>query len=112
MCPYGALSENPTHESFYTEFFNGGANNIARALNFRDKNPLVGLLARNANISTLVGRSFTAQNVQKMVQLKDAADLIVIDTLMNQQDRFGNIHYLTTYYYMDAADLDGDGSPS
>ena len=30
---------------------------------------------------------------------------------MNQQDRFGNIHYLTTYYYVDAADLDGDGSP-
>jgi hypothetical protein len=108
---YGALSENPKHESFYTEFFNGGANNLVRALNFRDKNPLVGILARNVDISTLVGRSFTAPNVQKMVQLKDAADLIVIDTLMNQQDRFGNIHYLTTYYYVDAADLDGDGSP-
>jgi hypothetical protein len=108
---YGALSENPRQESFYAEFFNGGANNLVRALNFRDKNPLVGLLARNVDISTLVGRSFTAQNVQKMVQLKDAADLIVIDTLMNQQDRFGNIHYLATYYYVDAADLDGDGSP-
>jgi hypothetical protein len=108
---YGALSENPTHESFYKEFFNGGANNVARALNFRDKNPLVGMLAHNVGISTLVGRSFTAENVQKMVQLKDAADLIVIDTMMNQQDRFGNIHYLTTYYYVDAADLDGDGNP-
>ena len=108
---YGALSENPTHESFYKEFFNGGANNLARALNFRDKNPVVQMLARNVDISTLVGRSFTTENVQKMVQLKDAADLIVIDTLMNQQDRFGNIHYLTTYYYVDAADLDGDGSP-
>jgi hypothetical protein len=44
------------------------------------------------------------------VQLKDAADLIVIDTLMNQQDRFGNIHYLPTYYYIDANDLSQDGS--
>jgi len=108
---YGALSENPKHESFYKEFFNGGANNVARASNFRDKNPIVQMLAHNADISTLVGRSFTTENVQKMVQLKDAADLIVIDTLMNQQDRFGNIHYLTTYYYIDAADLDADGSP-
>ncbi|MCG2669071.1 hypothetical protein ACFPFP_19140 [Bradyrhizobium sp. GCM10023182] len=108
---YGALSENPKHESFYKEFFNGGANNVARASNFRDKNPIVQMLAHNADISTLVGRSFTTENVQKMVQLKDAADLIVIDTLMNQQDRFGNIHYLMTYYYIDAADLDADGSP-
>ncbi|MBW7961739.1 hypothetical protein [Bradyrhizobium sp. BR 10261] len=108
---YGALSENPKHESFYKEFFNGGANNVARALNFRDKNPVVQMLARHVDVSTLVGRSFTTENVQKMVQLKDAADMIVLDTLMNQQDRFGNIHYLTTYYYLDAADPEGDGSP-
>ncbi len=107
---YGALSENPTTESFYKEFFNGGANNVARARNFRDNNPIVGMLARNVDISTLVGRNFTVENVQKMVQLKDAADLIVIDTLMNQQDRFGNIHYLATYYYLDAKDLDQGGS--
>src|SRR5262249_54380597 len=107
---YGALSENPRHESFYKEFFNGGANNVARALNFRDKNPIVGMLARNLDINMLVGGNLTAENVQKMVQLKDAADLIVIDTLMNQQDRFGNIHYLPTYYYIDANDLSQDGS--
>ncbi len=107
---YGALSENPTKENFYNEFFNGGATNVARALNFRDKNPIVAMLSRNVDISALVGRNFTTENVQKMVQLKDAADLIAIDTLMNQQDRFGNIHYLLTYYYLDANDLNPDGS--
>ena len=107
---YGALSENPTKEEFYKEFFNGGANNVARAQNFRNGNPIIGMLARNSDVSTLVGRDFTTENVQKMVQLKDAADLIVIDTLMNQQDRFGNIHYLQTYYYRDANDLNQDGS--
>jgi hypothetical protein len=107
---YGALSENPTKEDFYKDFFNGGANNFARARNFRDGNPIVGMLAHNSDISTLVGRNFTSENVQKMVQLKDAADLIAIDTLMNQQDRFGNIHYLQTYYYLDANDLNQDGS--
>ena len=108
---YGALSENPSKEEFYKEFFNGGANNVARAQNFRNGNPIIGMLARNSDISTLVGRNFTTENVQKMVQLKDAADLIVIDTLMNQQDRFGNIHYLETYYYRDSTDLNSDGTP-
>jgi hypothetical protein len=107
---YGALSLNPTHEKFYREFFSGGANNVARAVNFRDKNPTVALLWRNADISTLIGRSFTVENVQKMVQLRDAANMIVIDTLMNQQDRFGNIHYIETYYYQDVQDLNSDGS--
>ena len=107
---YGALSLNPHKEKFYQEFFNGGANNVARAVNFRDRNPIVGLLSRNADITTLVGRSFTVDNVQKMVQLRDAANMIVIDTLMNQQDRFGNIHYVETYYYHDAKDLNPDGS--
>jgi len=108
---YGALSVNPSKESFYQEFFSGGANNVARAANFRDKNPIVQMLARPTDASTLVGRNFTAQNVQTMRQLKDAADLIVIDTLMNQQDRFGNIHYLETYYYLDRKDTNPDGSP-
>jgi hypothetical protein len=102
---------NPTGESFYAEFFNGGANNVARAANFRDRNPTVALLAHSGDISTLVGRTFTVDNVQKMVQIRDAADLIVIDTLMNQQDRFGNVHYRETYYYRDSADLNQDGSP-
>ena len=107
---YGALSVNPTNEQFYREFFNGGSNNVARAATFRDKNPIVAMLARNADVNTFVGRTFTTENVQTMVQLKDAADLIVIDTLMNQQDRFGNIHYLETYYYRDTTDLNSDGS--
>jgi hypothetical protein len=107
---YGALSVNPKKEEFYKEFFNGGANNLAKATNFRDKNPITALLARSGDINALVPRDFNAANVQKMVQLQDAADMIVIDTLMNQQDRFGNIHYLEVYYYQDPNDLNADGS--
>lgn len=108
---YGALSVNPTKDTFYREFFTPGANNVARATNFRDKNPIMQLLARPADASTLVGRTFTAQNVQTMVQLKDASDMIVIDTLMNQQDRFGNIAFVETYYYLDKKDLNPGGNP-
>jgi hypothetical protein len=107
---YGALSVNPRGEQFYKEFFNGGANPVAKATNFRDKNPITALLARSGDINTLVPRDFNAANVQKMVQLKDAADMIVIDTLMNQQDRFGNIHYFEMYYYQDPTDLNADGT--
>ncbi len=107
---YGALSENPMKETVYKEFFNGGAGNVTRARNFRDQNPIVRMLTNKADVGTLVGRDFTAANVQKMVQLRDAADMIVIDTLMNQQDRFGNIHYLMAYFYFDANDRNADGS--
>ena len=107
---YGALSVNPKNEAFYKEFFNGGTGSEGRAKSFRDNNPIVKLLARTDNISNLVGRNFTAENVQKMVQLKDASELIVLDTLLNQQDRFGNIHYFDTFYYLDAKELNPDGS--
>jgi hypothetical protein len=102
---------NPTGESFYKEFFNGGGNNVTRAINFRDHNPTVAQLARSDDIGALVGRTFTAENVQAMVRLRDAAALIVIDTIMNQQDRFGNVHYRQTYFYLDRADPNPDGSP-
>jgi hypothetical protein len=65
---------NPDHEQFYKEFFNGGSTNVARAAAFRDKNPIVAMLARNTDISTFVGRTFTTDNVQTTVQLKEAAD--------------------------------------
>ncbi len=104
---YGALSVNPSKELFYTEFFNGGPNNVARAQRFRDGNPLVLLLANKAAISTQVGSVFNPANVQKMVQLKDISDMIVIDYLMNQQDRFGNIDYVTRYYYRSPSAADG-----
>lgn len=107
---YGALSVNPTNEQFYAEFFNGGANNVARAINFRDRNPIVAMLARNTDIGTIVDRNFTAENLQKLIQLRDAANLIVVDTLMNQQDRFGNTHYSETYYYRDPKDLEPNGT--
>src|SRR5262249_11759320 len=109
---YGALSVNPTGESFYTEFFNGGANNVSRATNFRDRNPIVALLARNDDIGALVGRTFTTENVQKMVQLRDASDLFIIDTLMNQQARFGHVHYHQPYYYLDPAGANPHSGPT
>ena len=105
---YGALVENPKDDVFYKEFFNGGTD---RAATFRDRNAIFALLSKKVPVASLVGREFKQANVQKLVQLKDAADLIVLDTLLNQEDRFGNIHSLVKYYYRDGADLDSNGNP-
>ena len=90
---YGALQQNPKKEDKYGEFFNGGTDRVA---SFRQNNVIYKALGS----STLgVSRTFNQANVQRMVQLKDAADFILLDTIMGQQDRFGNIHSIKRYYY-------------
>jgi hypothetical protein len=90
---YGALQKNPKKEEKYAEFFNSGADRVAA---FKSNNAIYkSLTSSNLNIP----REFNQQNVQKMVQLRDAADFILLDTIMGQQDRFGNIHYIKRYYY-------------
>lgn len=91
---YGALSRNPRGEEVYKEFFNGGSDRVAT---FKAKNPIYKALT-TPNLS--VGREFTAANVQAMVQLRDAADFILLDTILGQQDRFGNIHAEEKYFYL------------
>jgi hypothetical protein len=109
---YGALIQNPKKEEFYKEFFNGGAQNTIRAANFRDRNASFTLVRNPAPISKLVGRQFNTANVQKLVQMKDASDLVILDTLLNQQDRFGNIHYFNRYAFFDKTDLNKRGLPT
>jgi hypothetical protein len=106
---YGALLQTASHEEFNKTFFNGGTGNVGRTTNLRDKNPVIASLAKPGPLN--VGREFTAANVQKIVQLRDAANMIVMDTLLNQQDRMGNIHSIDRYYYLDAQDRDEAGQP-
>ena len=98
---YGALQRNPRGEEFYTEFFNRGTD---RAVAFRDNNPIY----KNLIKKTLdVDRQLNAENVQKFVQLKDAGEMILLDYILNQQDRFGNAHYKDHYYYSTTSKKDG-----
>ncbi len=108
---YGALRELSKPEALYKDFFSAGDNSLARAENFRDKNPIMALLANAEPVSKLVSREFTAENVQKMQQLKDAADMIVLDTLLSQQERFGNLHFIENYFYPDTREQAADGMP-
>lgn len=91
---YGALQKNPKKESFYKEFFNSGEDRVAA---FRDRNPIYKALI---NPALRVERDFVQKNVQAMLQLRDASDMILLDTILGQQDRFGNIHAYKRYYYI------------
>ncbi len=42
---------------------------------------------------------------QTAVQMKDLSDLIVMDTILNQSDRFGNIAYQQAWYYTENNEL-------
>ncbi|MGH9875562.1 MAG: hypothetical protein ACRD9S_24155 [Pyrinomonadaceae bacterium] len=109
---YGALIDNPRGEAGYREFFNGGANSVSRAQAFRDKSAVMGLLSRTADVSTFVGRELNPANLQRMMQMKDASEMIILDIILNQQDRFGNIHSEDRYYYYDSKDPHADGTPN
>ncbi|MCO5144425.1 MAG: hypothetical protein M9962_15205 [Oligoflexia bacterium] len=95
---YGALSRNPKGEEFYKEMFNGGTN---REETFKAKNVIYRALT---NPATKVGTEFNQKNVQSMQQLKDAGEMIILDTILGQQDRFGNIHAEIKYFYLENKD--------
>ncbi len=90
---YGALSKNPKGEEFYSEFYNKGTD---RAAAFKEKNPIYKELISS---DLKMGRQLTQENLQKFIQLTDAGNMILMDTLLNQEDRFGNIHYEDRFYY-------------
>ena len=85
---------------------------MARTANFRDLNSIYHAVTSSQPAATLVRPEFTAVNVQKMLQMKEAADMIVIDTLLSQQDRMGNIHYQIRQVYLDQTHLDASGTPT
>lgn len=107
---YGALIHNPSgEESYASEFYNGGPNQPARYVNFKAKNLVYKALTSSTSAQSMIGRDFNAVNVQKMEQLKDLADMIVLDTMLNQEDRLGNIAYTMKLAYLDANDKNSRG---
>jgi hypothetical protein len=101
---YGALQENPRKEEKYSEMFFSARAGENRAEAFRKRSPTYALLKDKKNLRDLVGNQFTASNVQKVLQMQNVADMIVMDTLLNQQDRFGNVHYTSAFLYLDSSD--------
>ncbi len=106
---YGAFQQNPSKEEKYSEMFNGGADQAIRAVNFKTSNVTYKLLQSTKPANIIVSNRFEAANVQKLLQMKNVADMILMDTLMNQGDRFGNIHYTEEYFYLQNGDVKSEG---
>lgn len=110
---YGALQKNPRGEESYLEFFNqpGMADDHQQKMTakFRDENPIFLKVASQSPLSAIVGGDFTQTNVQTFMQMRDASEMVLLDTLLNQQDRFGNIHYESRYFYQTPNQLDAWG---
>lgn len=87
----GGLSENPRGEQKYYEDFYPGAGGLDGVKKFKTVK-VYGRLGTAKHVSKIVGKDLTTENYTSIQKMKDAADLIVLDTLFGQQDRFGNVH--------------------
>lgn len=94
---YGAVIANPKNENFYTEMFTKGAD---RAVAFRDNNALFKLVRTEKPLDQMFKSTWTADNVQKLYAMKDATEFILMDHILDQQDRFGNVAEVNVYAYM------------
>ncbi|XGC81862.1 hypothetical protein ACES2L_05120 [Bdellovibrio bacteriovorus] len=96
---YGALSDNVKNEEKYTEI-SGKGSYSTRYTRFLSLPPFL-RLTETRSVTDIVGSSEFAKVAQTVVQMKDIADMILLDTLLNQQDRIGNIHYKFYWMFVD-----------
>lgn len=92
---FGALQMNPSKEEKYSEMFNGGSDQPTRTANFKAKNATY---ARLTNPAAIKGLSWSEANAQTVLQMQNVADMILLDTMLSQQDRLGNLHYTMEPY--------------
>ncbi|MFZ3229258.1 MAG: hypothetical protein WA160_03550 [Pseudobdellovibrio sp.] len=93
---YGVFIVNPKKEMFYKELFSAGED---RAEAFELKNIAFGMLKNQSPISSIVKNQWTAENIQKLLIMRDTSEFILLDHLLDQQDRFGNIAYQDRFVY-------------
>jgi hypothetical protein len=95
---YGALQENPRNEVFYKEMFFEGNKVKSRTEMFRDRSPIYRLLGDRRPLRSLVSNQWDARSVQTVVQMDDVVDMILLDAMLSQDDRMGNVHFTPAYY--------------
>lgn len=93
---YGALSDNPKNEESYSEV-SGSGGYETRYQRFLQQKPFL-RIASSKSVSELLGTDEFIKVAQVVTQMKDVGDMVLLDTLLNQQDRIGNIHYKFYWY--------------
>jgi hypothetical protein len=103
---WGALIEAPKGKELYTEVFTKPGQRFhydTRYQDFKGTTPYLSL-KNPAPLASKLGIELP-KIAQTMVQLKDVSDMILLDYLLNQQDRMGNIHFISYYLYMEEGAL-------
>lgn len=98
---YGALVANVKGEYIYSEV-NGFGDYDTRYARFMKQRPFLNV-ASTDSVVKLTGSKEFLKVAPTVVQMKDVSDMILLDTLLNQQDRIGNIHFKYVWYYQDAS---------
>lgn len=94
---YGGLIINPKKEEFYSDLFSKGAD---RAVAFKTGNGVFANVRNPKALNEIFSSAWTNLNVQKMYAMKDTTEFLLMDHIMDQQDRFGNIASINVYAYM------------
>lgn len=98
---YGALQVNPRGEVKYREI-NSRSPGTDISVAFRSTSAYKA--ATSGQDVRALGRDLKdfAQPIQ---QMKDVSDMVLIDTLLSQQDRYGNIHAVDYYYTVESGKI-------
>jgi len=97
MFSFGALIVNPRKEKPWSELSND-ANGIQidRAKAFQQTQVFKDL--NNLNSVEQISRVVNQENLQKILMMGDVSDMLIIDTLLKQEDRYNNIAFIEEHY--------------
>lgn len=96
---FGALIDNIKKEEQYIEVSGVGSYDT-RYERFMQQKPFL-RLSDAKTVSQSLGTSEFTKVAQAVLQMKDVSDMIVLDRILSQQDRIGNIHYRLFWYFVD-----------
>ena len=88
---YGALSENINGEFKFTEV-SGVGSYETRYPRFLKQKPFLAVASSNS-VATLAGGTDLKKLAQVVTVMKDVSNMVVIDYMLNQADRIGNVHF-------------------
>lgn len=90
---FGGLAVNPSGESVWKEISNdAGGVQLDRGKAFMKEQVYLDLLNPEL-VSKTVSNQWTTENVQQLKLLGDVSDMLVLDFILRQEDRFNNIAY-------------------
>ncbi len=101
---YGALVDNIKKEEYYSDV-NGRGSYSSRYQRFLKQKAFLKVSSSKSAREIAGSREFSKIS-QDVTQMKDVGDMVLMDTLLNQQDRIGNVHYKFYWYVANGNKID------